>query len=363
MATAPAAPAAVPPVPFAAGAQLLSEVFQDTGVSVITSAVAQSFGPYNVRASNGYLKFIEVLVEGSGGTAGTALPDAPWCLFQSIYLQDGGGTKVFGPVDGFAWYVINTYGGYDYCGDPALFPDFVGTTPNYVFSLRIPVEIHPHSGLGALPNLSGATEWQVGFTINPTTNVWSVAPSPLPTFRIRLNEVNYAQPTPTDISGHPIEAMPPLLGTVQRWQSYTDPSLPAGDYVSRFRNPGRALRTIVYVNRASGTGGGGGLGLRNALANLPEPIELSLDGTYFFKSEPIKMRRGWMLKRTRTPAVPDGVIVYFRDDLLHGMVGDGNPAQFLGLTQASRLELHSAAWVGAASTLQTVFNDVLFPGA
>ncbi len=340
-----AAAMAAPVVEFTAAAHEHVELAFDT--TVTPTANTQDLGPFDIPAF-GYLRHLLITVEGSGGTAGTPVADAPWTVIQEATLSDVNGGVIVGPISGYNLFLANLYGGYVFRQDPRLWNDFVGTTPNYVFALRMPVEIQHGNGLGALANQNSAAAYKLRIRMANIAGTWSVAPSPVPAFRVRGWLEAWTLPAPFDALGRGVATEPPRHGTTQFWTVQTK-QISAGNNNTLVSRVGNLIRTLILVFRTAG-------GVRQANVG-PDPIELRWDSRQLlFESQVV--RRGYMSERyiyTGT-TVETGVFVYSFDHDVLGHAGDGTPELWLPTVQATRLEVVGTGVT--AGTVDIIVNDV-----
>lgn len=339
-------------IPFTGAAHEHTELAFDSG-NVTPGATAQAMGPYDVPAY-GFLRHVVLEVVASGGTGGTftANGDAPFNILQSVQINDVNGAPIVGPFSGYTLYLANKYGVYSGRSDPATQPGFVGTTPNFAFALRLPIEINHNDGFGCLPNQNAAAPYRVAFTINSLSGVWSANPSPVPAVRVRGWLEAWTQPTAMDVMGRAQETAPPYLGTSQYWSNVPATTV-LGQNNVLLRRVGNLLRTLILVARDN-------TGLRSNTV-LPDPVEIRIDSrTMNFES--LYYRR--MVTQERiigssfAPAVQEtGVLVYSYSHDNHGVSGDGSTELFLPTSQATRFEIVGANF-GAAGSLDMIVNDV-----
>lgn len=310
-------------------------------------AAAQAVGPIDVPA-RGWMSWLNLLVEGSGGTlgAGALHEDYPWKLLDQVTLSRPNGDPYVGPMSGFGLYLVNLYGGYWFDGDPAADPQYVGTI-NASFLLRIPVEIRHHDAYGALINQDAAAAYKLSFVVPSIGDLFPTAPTTAPTVRIRGWLEGWEQPAPTDLFGRPISPQPPGTPTAQFWSEQTF-NVVAGLNTVRLTRVGNLLRTLVFIYRT------GSPLVRND-ANLPQD---SIALTYDARSLLDRSLRGWrntMYVRYGRPA-PTGVVVA---DWIHdgeGHAGEETGGLYLPTTDATRVELRGT--FGAAGVLTVLTNDV-----
>lgn len=339
-----AAPAVV--IPFTAAAHEHVEPIT-TNSAITLGAATQPFGPFDVPAY-GFLQHIVLDVVGTGGTGGTAQADAPWNIFQSISLLDVNGAPIFGPLDGFATLMTNVYGNYGGArSDPRLAPGYVGTTPNFSFQLRIPVQISRHNAYGSIANQNAAAAYKLQYTLNTSAAVWSAAPSPVPTFTIASWVETWSQPAPVDVLGRAQRREPPGHGTTQFWTSFTK-TTGAGQQNIIFPRVGNLIRNLVFITRNAA-------GARIDTV-MPDPIQLNWDARILtLESQRYRIFRT-AEQLPVTTARDTGVFVLPFDSISNGQVGDEAPNLWLPTVQATRLELTGVS--ALAGSVQVLTNDI-----
>lgn len=333
-------------IPFTAAAHEHVEPIT-TQAGVTLTAATQPQGPFDVPAY-GFLQHIVIDVAGTGGTGGTAAADAPYNIFQSIALLDVNGAPIFGPLDGFATLMTNIWGNYAGArSDPRLAPGYIGTTPNFSFQIRIPVQITRHNAYGAIANQNAAAAYKLQYTFNTNAAVWTAQPSPVPTFTVRSWVETWSQPAPTDILGRPQRREPPGHGTTQFWTSFTK-QVGSGQQNVILPRVGNLLRNLVFISRD-------GSSVRTDTV-MPDPIQMNWDARILtLESQRYRVFR--QMEQQPPPVARDtGVFVLPFDSISDGTVGDEAPNLWLPTVQATRLEL---AGVNAASgSIQVLTNDI-----
>ncbi len=196
MATTPAAPNAaqaqkVQLQPFRAGTQptVLATGYVQT--NTMTTAT-QDLLVWQVPPSN-ILRCIYLEVTGttSGNSATVAFAgDAPLNIFSTVNFTDSGGTSIVGSFDSYTLAMIQKYGGYGNNADPrdnAAYSVTTGsgtTGGSFNIVLRIPVEIVDRTGLGSLQTQSTNSPLQLSLPMNSSANVYSTAPTALPSVKV-----------------------------------------------------------------------------------------------------------------------------------------------------------------------------------
>lgn len=341
--------AAIAAIPFTAAAHKHYEpVTVDTVASV--TAAQQQRGPFEIPAY-GFLRSVLLEVSFSGATIGSGVlsPDWPWNILQNVALLDTNGAPIFGPLDGYALYLANKYGGYSYRQDPKLDQGYDGTI-NGKFFLRIPVEISAHNGYGAIANQNAANSYKVQWTINSNV-VFSTQPTTPPGVTIRAHLEAWSQPAAADRGNRPQEREPVGHGTTQFWTAFTK-AIVNGQNNILFNRVGNLIRNWVFVSRD------------NSGARVDTTFPGAGGGTFYLQwdarnltNETQALRIKLQEEHQQSPAVRDvGVFVFPFNDFMLGHAGDEEPNFWIPTVQADRIELNGTAT--AAGTLQVITNDV-----
>lgn len=333
-------------IPFTAAAhQHIELAALDTGV--VLGAAQQQRPPWEVPAY-GFMRHILLEVTLTGGTlgAGVLSADFPWNILQNVQLLDTNGAPIFGPLDGYALYVINKYGGYGYRQDPRLDSGYDGTI-NGRFFLRIPVEITRHNGYGALANQNAANSYKLQYTVNTAAAVFATAPTTAPTVTVRAHLEAWSQPAPTDLAGRPQAREPMGHGTTQFWTGFTR-QVGAGQNNVLLTRVGNAIREWIFVCRTAAGARSDGV--------FPDPFLLQWDARNL-TNETQAVRVKLQEEATQAPSTRDtGVFVFPFNAFFLGHAGDEEPNLWLPTVQASRIELQGV--FAAAGSLQILTNDI-----
>lgn len=342
----------VPLIPFTHAAHEHVEGIADTS-DLVSTAVIQK-GPFDIPAF-GYIKNVYLIVTTSGGVNGTATAheDAPFNVLQNVSLEDVNGAPIVGPIDGDELFLINKYGGYEFHGDPVDMPDFVGGACVFSFSLRIPVEINPRTGLGCLSNMNASANYKLRYSINLGTGadgiVTAIGTGTLPTVRVRSFLEAWSLPAAYSRDQAPQATEPPLLGTTQYW-SKRIVNISAGEQTVALTRVGNQIRNLIVVFRNTTPA-------RND-TNFPPTQRFNWDARMIF-NEPVEYRRNRMSETFRfARGVRDtGVYVYgFHHDGNGHPGGEDDGHLWLRTVQNSRLEF--VGTYGVAGTVVILTNDV-----
>lgn len=350
----PAAPQAqaqvVPAIPFVAAAH---EYYEPAFTRTVTpSAVTQQLDPIDVPAY-GFFRSIVLEVAGTGGTAGAGVisGDYPWNLFQTISIKDVNGGNIYGPLDGYAAYLTNLFGGYAARSNPAdsAFASLSSmVTPS--FFIRIPIEITRKNGLGSLPNQSSSSNYKLELIINTIAAMFATAPTTPPTFTVKGWFEGWTIPAATDPYNNVQAQVPPLVGTGQYWTSRTQTGIIIGTNTIEMKRLGNYIRCLVFI-------------ARNASGVRQDNV---FPATYFMSWDGITIRKeSQNLNRQLAYEKVDGIVTMptgvFMIPYNHGGEGEGNLGNedadlWLPTTQSTRLYIEGDA--AAAGSIQTLTNDV-----
>lgn len=349
----------LPARPFVQASHEHTELAQTRSVTALTTSLQQQDG-LDIPAV-GFLRGPLLEVTGSGGVIGPGVvqADFPWCVLQNIQLQDVNGTNICAPIDGFALYVINLFGGYVANSNPASAPGFSANALTFKFHLRIPVEIIHENALGTLANESTATQYKLGFAFSTIAQAYSTAPTTAPAVQVKVWTEAWTQPPPTDAAGIPNQQVPPLLGTSQFITPRTYP-VGVGQNTVQLSRVGNQLRNLFIIARNAS-------GVRDDTVMF-DPVTLNWDtnqlqqfSQYVFNALLNEKYVGASVNSVGAFAAfprPNGVFVmpFTHAGELQALGTDNMGALYLPTTLATRLE-----WTGniaTAGTLQIITNDV-----
>jgi hypothetical protein len=342
----------VPAVPFVASAhEHVEPAFTRT---VTPGASVQQLDPIDIPAY-GFLRHILLEVSAAGGTGGTGNADYPYNIFSQIALQDVNGANIVGPLDGYAIFLANLFGGYGYNNNLAgnAVAGFSGSvaSPSPVFYLRIPVEISSRDGLGSLANQNASANYKLSLAINTIAATTSVAYTGAPTITIRGWLEAWTLPAPADSRGRPQAQIPPLLGTGQFWSARSQ-SVAVGSNTVSLTRVGNLLRSLVFVARdVSGN---------RTDTVFPDPFTFNWDGVNLYTASQryLAVSLAEKLASLATVTRPAGVYVlpFNHGGEAGGKMGNETPDLWLPTAQSSRLEVVGTS--AAAGAIQVITNEV-----
>jgi len=261
--------APIRPRSFLIGTQTVYEGGDYDQTSVATTG--QSLLPWTLQAT-GWLAELVFLVTGTFTSAGTPTltGDAPAILFSNVELDDVNNEAIFGPFDGYTWFLANKFGGYVNYDDPftnASYSVTLGTTSTFQFVLRIPLEIVNRDPLGPVASVNNTAALTVKLTLNSYANVFATNVPTSGSVRVRGVQRFYWEPKKSDKQGREIAGKPPASGTTQYWTQGSVPISAAGtinqQLITGLGYPWREYLFIYRDNTGSRSGGE---------TNWPDPI-------------------------------------------------------------------------------------------
>lgn len=343
---------AVQMIPFLRATTKHFEPAFDTTNTIASSST--QLGPFDVP-SHGFLRSIVLLVTASGGalSTDTVAPDFPWNVISSVELTDTNGYSIQYPVNGYDLYLENLMGGYRGFNDPTAIDDYASgaTDLNPTFALRIPVEITPWDGFGALANQNQSAPFRVRITLAASADIATGGAHTDPSVRIRGYLEAYSPVTQADMTGRPQEQAPPGHGAVQYW-SKTVKQVSSGANTIYLPKVGNLIRNLILISRTSA-------GARDATVE-PDEISLSWDSRQVFVSLPNEIHRAKMEEAFGT-AAPTGVLAFPFTNDQDGSAGFESRHLWLATVPATKLEI--TATFGSAGQLEILTNDVAVTAA
>jgi hypothetical protein len=186
----------------------------------------------------------------TGGTAATA--DGPFNFIGTVQLNDVNNEAIFGPFNGYVWFVINKYGGYFFMDDPSTTASYAitsGTSGNFV--LTIPLEIVSRDPIGAIASVNNTASLTVILVTNTASTAITGALT-ASSLRVRGLQEFYWEPRKQDKQGRDIAGQPPANGTTQYWTQGSIP-VPAGTINSQLiTGLGYPFREYLFLLYDSG---------------------------------------------------------------------------------------------------------------
>jgi len=222
-----------------------------------------SFQPWTLQAT-GWLARLWIRIDYTT-TAGTLGADSPFTIFSSVQLNDVNNEAIFGPFDGYTWYLTNKYGGYYYWDDPATNAVYTASGTAGTFILQVPLEIVNRDPIGPVASVNNTATLTLIMQLNaaatafPSATAWSV--------RARGTQEFYWEPRKADKQGRPIAGAPPANGTTQYWTQGSVPIAAAGVINTQLiTGLGYPFRTYAWVYRGTGAARSSGE------TNWPDPL-------------------------------------------------------------------------------------------
>lgn len=223
-----------------------------------------SLTPWTLQAT-GWLARLWMRIDytTTGGTALTG--DAPFILFSSVQLNDVNNEAIFGPFDGYTWFVTNKYGGYYFYDDPSTNAVYTASATAGTFIMQIPLEIVNRDPVGPIASVNNTATLTLIMQLNTAVTAftgataWSV--------RVRGTQEFYWEPRKRDQQGREIAGAPPAKGTTQYWTQGSVPIAAAGVINTQLiTGLGYPFRAYAFLYR--GTGGARSSGE----TNWPDPL-------------------------------------------------------------------------------------------
>jgi hypothetical protein len=206
-----------------------------------------------IKPAGGYIRYYPLYIAATGGTGVVAVAsaDAPYNAIQNIFLRDPFGQPIL-QADGYSLYLIDLYGGqsgfFGFGNNDATLPSFVAvaTSGNFQFRIHLPLELDS-SGYCSLPAMNSASQPSIWVQTNPSTVVYSTAPTTVPTLTMQLDEEFWAAPVDNP------QFAPPDVGSSAQWSVTKAPTGIASNQFQRIVLPrvGTYTNTLILVLRDS----------------------------------------------------------------------------------------------------------------
>jgi hypothetical protein len=302
---------------------------------------------------NGYLRFVDLHVRtvtpGELGP-GTAPDTFPFNILQNVQFIDTGGQKM-DDLAGYALMQDDIAGGSPYRADPRIAHDYNASLIEPNFRLRIARELFP-DGRGALPNLSGSQKYRMRAVIDAIANIYTVAPTKVPTIAVDIIDHLWLLPAPTDGGGRPQQRRPPLLGLAQyRTSFYPAVSISSAQVDYQIKATGNLVKYIVMIARNAA-------GARSD-AVFPDPFTLRLDNSYPYDnvplSEVIHESDAMLVDRS---ARDTGVVILPFNYGLSNVIGGNGVASWLPTSTATYIEFKGRQAVATPGTIDFLVCEI-----
>lgn len=230
----------------------MSRQMQILGPAQAGIAFGALFTP-QIKPVGGYVRFYPLYVTASGGTGTVAVAsaDAPYNAIQNVFLRDPFGQPII-QADGYSLFLIDLYGGqsgvFGFGNNAATLPSFsaVATSGNFAFRIHLPFEMDS-SGYCSLPAMNAASQPSIWVQLNPSTVVYSTAPTTVPTLQLQLDEEFWAAPVDNP------QFAPPDVGSSAQWSVTKAPTGIASAQFQRVVLPrvGALTATLITILRDS----------------------------------------------------------------------------------------------------------------
>lgn len=317
---------------------------QATQNAITPGAAQQNIGPVPLPASGGFLRRIHIQAVASGGAgSGVGNGDYPFDIFNQIKLLEPNNTPIL-DLSGYNLLLADTYGGYAENPDPRVDPDYSANGNNPNIQPYIPIELDP-TAVGSLADLSSSSAFQLFMAVNPSANIWTTAPTTIPSIAITTFQDYWTLPNPEDMDGNPQATTPPFPGTIQIWSQIPNISIASGQR-QQLNRMGNQLRTVIIVARSAGV---------RAEGPMPNPISLRWDDVILVNSDLQTIRKtmremvdGLVTRDTGVYAIPYNFGVDRK-------VGGNGVSSYLPTVTATRYEISGA---NSGGTIDWIVNEV-----
>lgn len=238
--------------PFVVGSRVIDK--NDYNQTATMTASSQHLPTYQI-APNGFLSqlTLDVVATAAGNSATVAFTaNAPFNAIQSFQLSDVNNKPLVGPMTGFDLYIAWKYGGYAFGKDQRQSPGYSATTGSgstggsFGYTIKIPIEIVHRDAFGSLVNSSASSTFTVDVYLAGSADVYSTAPTALPSVNVKVQLWGWSDPTTTDKLGNTVAQNPPASNTVQYWnkQNYV---VNAGSFDFRLLGIDNFVRTMLFM--------------------------------------------------------------------------------------------------------------------
>lgn len=352
-----------PMIPFVGGSRGRVEPFHDL-TRTLQASSTRTVSSEDIVAI-GYLAWIELLVEATGGdgstTSAVANEDAPWNVLDRLQIADVNGNSILAPTSGFNHYLLQKYGAnVHWVSDPRMLPSFsdVDSDGNFTFKLTVPVVISPRDMLGVLPNKNASQTYKLSYVINSADNVYDTQPAPtLPDVRVRGWLTVRVEPSETAVTGQRQAIEPPAVGTTQ-YLTESIFNLNGGQQTLESRRVGNIIRTLIAVLRNDSDA--------RTTTGFPSDPRWEIDGNLLEQMHRDVLRDRMAAQYGLTGTVDSaegldtGVFVWSFAADQDGRPGHEARHEYLHTTSATRLQL-SGEFGSSASTLSLLTQDIAVP--
>ena len=363
------------PIPFTRASRMKS--FLPFSLPNVTlTAAAQPIGPVEI-APAGFIRYIELEIKAvtSANVAAVAFAaDAPWNILQQVFVYNSAGDTIQVPLDGYTVYVQNKYGclsqnppNNDPKRDPAYGTGPVtgtgGTGGSFTFIVRIPWEVDSRDALASLPNMAANKSYQLGFTLNASTAIYTTPPTAQPVITVTGIMHYWHAPDAANANGYPQQTEPRGNGTLSMWRTQQPTVNASTDQYVQMLNVGNVLRFICFILR-------NGSGARTS-ADWPALFQLVLNNDVMFYEPKDNLQRdiaqAYALDGSAsldTKGALDTGVYPLPYTLWTGADGVGvaaagnNRDLWLPTLDTTLLQVHASSWGAAAGQLNILTNEI-----
>lgn len=179
-----------------------------------TNVAGGSMTPWTLQAT-GWLARLWCRFDYTTTSGSAQTENSPFNLVGSVQLNDVNNEAIFGPFDGYAWFLTNKYGGYYFMDDPSVNAVYTSSATAGTFILAVPLEIVNRDPIGPVASVNNTATLTLIIQLNSAVTAftgataWSV--------RIRGTQEFYWEPRKRDAQGREIAGAPPAKGTTQYW--------------------------------------------------------------------------------------------------------------------------------------------------
>jgi hypothetical protein len=233
---------------FLVGTQLVEEGYDYQPPSVV-SLTGGSFQPWTLQGTGWLARlWFEFSYAATGTPVVGANTDYPFLLISNVQLNDVNNEAIFGPFDGYTWYLTNKMGGYYDWDDPATLPNYTGVAASGTFLLFIPLEIVSRDPIGPVASVNNTATLTVLLQVNSTAGWFSTAPTAF-TMSVVGTQEFYWEPRKADKQGRQIAGAPPANGTTQYWTQGSVPINPGTINQQLITGLGYPFREYLFMAR------------------------------------------------------------------------------------------------------------------
>jgi len=353
--------------PFRSGTQ--RTLSQDGYVNSTQPGASATLLPDYNPSPNNYLAglWIYVSAPASGNSATVVFAgDGPLNVFSTVVFQDANQKPIVGPFDSYTLADVNKFGGYQNLGDPRASSQYQAITGSgstagtFQFVLYVPVQAVNRDGLGSLQNQSSSSTFTLQLTLNTSGNIYSTAPSTVPTVTTKIYEDGWWKSNKAGAS-----STPPKAGSTQYWTRGTYNSLSGSEQFQVSQGLGYPVRMYMLLdyNTASSPNT-----RANGDSDFPDPFQVIFKGTsywnvgkVFWKDQMSRWYGYYSTTADSANGLENGVFIIPFHLSFTNVPGDELPHAYLSTNQGD-LNQFIGTWSNT-DKLYVVANYVAFVGA